>query len=272
MSKKKKEVIHTRIWEEEPESDNPFAAMACYCRGYDVYGELLGKAGWSEYLYLLFCGERPNEAQTRLLEGLAVILANPGPRDHSVRAAMNGGAGGSTHAACLMAALAVGAGQLGGGREVVLAMACWDECKQDLTAWRKQLGKPLQDEREDIWQSMEHPAGFDPNGTSCAKPIRQSLNYLAACSPGLALPWLKTHRLDLEKAAKHPLAMSGVAAAVFMDLELDVAHAEMLYLLLRLPGAAVHALEQEQYGWRKYPFFGDALELIEDPGTIKPVG
>ncbi|MEE8428226.1 MAG: citryl-CoA lyase, partial [Gammaproteobacteria bacterium] len=120
---KKKEVIHTRIWEEEPEPDNPFAARACYCCGYDVYGDLLGKAGWSEYLYLLFRGERPNEAQARLLEGLAVILANPGLRDHGVRAAMNGGVGGSTHAACLMAALAVGAGQLGGGREVVLAMA-----------------------------------------------------------------------------------------------------------------------------------------------------
>ncbi len=269
---KKKEVIHTRIWEEEPETDNPFAATACYCRGYDVYGELLGKVGWIEYLYLLFRGERPNEAQARLLEGLAVVLANPGPRDHGVRAAMNGGAGGSTHAACLMAALAVGAGQLGGGREVVLAMAYWDECKQDLAAWRSHLGKSPQDKREDIWQSMEHPAGFDPNGTSCAKPIRQSLDYLAECSAGPALPWLEAHRLDLESAAKQPLAMSGVAAAVFVDLELDAAVAEMLYLLLRLPGAAVHALEQEQYGWRKYPFFGDALELIEDPDTIIPVG
>ncbi len=269
---KKKEVIHTRIWEEEPEPDNPFAARACYCCGYDVYGDLLGKAGWSEYLYLLFRGERPNEAQARLLEGLAVILANPGLRDHGVRAAMNGGVGGSTHAACLMAALAVGAGQLGGAREVVLAMACWDECKQDLAAWQGYLREPSQEKGEDIWQSMEHPAGFDPNGTSCAKPIRQSLDYLASCSPGLALPWLKAHRLDLENAARHPLALSGVAAAAFVDLELDAARAEMLYLLLRLPGAAVHALEQEQYGWRKYPFFGDAVELIEEPDTIQPAG
>ena len=60
------EVIHTRIWEELPESDNPFAAATCYCHGYDVYGDLLGKATWIEYLYLLFRGERPTNAQRHL--------------------------------------------------------------------------------------------------------------------------------------------------------------------------------------------------------------
>ena len=43
----------------------------------------------------------------------------------------------------------------------------------------------------------------------------------------------------------------------------------MLFLLLRLPGAAVHALEQKKLGWRKYPFFGDGLTLTNDPGPVK---
>ncbi|PIY03449.1 MAG: citryl-CoA lyase, partial [Gallionellales bacterium CG_4_10_14_3_um_filter_54_96] len=46
--------IHTRIWREEPEPDNAFATRAAYCRGYDVYGEMLGQARWVEMLYLLF--------------------------------------------------------------------------------------------------------------------------------------------------------------------------------------------------------------------------
>ena len=49
-----KETITTKIWFEEEEPDNPFAAKTSYCSGYDVYGELLGKISWSEYIYLLF--------------------------------------------------------------------------------------------------------------------------------------------------------------------------------------------------------------------------
>ena len=74
-----KEVIHTQIWDETPEPDNPFTASACYCRGYDVYGDLLGKASFIEYLYLLFVGDRPTPDQAKLLEHLALVLANPGP-------------------------------------------------------------------------------------------------------------------------------------------------------------------------------------------------
>jgi len=266
--KSNKEVIHTRVWEEEAELDDPFAAAACYCRGYDVYGDLLGKASWSEYLYLLFRGERPSKAHVKLMEGLGVVLANPGPRDHSVRAAMNGGAGGSTHAACLMAALAVGAGQLGGAHEVAMAMTAWKDCKQDISAWQAWLRDFPNNESVDVWEPMEHPVGFDPNVARCANPVRQSLAYLANCSSGPVLPWLEMYRADLEELAGHPLALSGVAAAAMVDLGFEVGHGEMLYLLMRLPGAAVHALEQEKYGWRKYPFFGDALELHEEADTI----
>ena len=103
MSDINMETIRTRIWQEEPEPDNAFAAMSCHCHGYDVYSELLGNASWIEYLYLLFRGEAPSVQQARLLEGLAIALANPGPRDAAVHAAMCGGVGGSTSASCLMA-------------------------------------------------------------------------------------------------------------------------------------------------------------------------
>ncbi|MDX1250764.1 MAG: citryl-CoA lyase [Gammaproteobacteria bacterium] len=266
MTDNKTETIRSKIWEETPEEDNPFAAKACYCSGYDVYGDILPKASWSEYLYLLFKRERPIPAQAKLLEKLAIALANPGPRDHSVHAAMCGGVGGSTYAACLTAALAVGAGQLGGAHEVAIAMDCWLRCGQDLSAWREQLRNPPQEERADIWLPMEHPPGFAPHGASCATPIRQTLAYLEQCHGGGALSWLQQHRTELEAIAECPLAMTGVAAAALTDLALTPQQGEMLYLLLRLPGAAVHALEQEKYGWRNFPFFGDGVELLDDPG------
>jgi citrate synthase len=261
----KEETIHTCIWEEIPEADNPFAAAVCRCAGYDVYGDLLGKASWSEYLFLLFRQERPTAAQALLLESLAIALANPGPRDPAVHAAMCAGTGGSTHASALIAALAVGAGQLGGAHEVALAMDYWHTCGSDLDAWRAQLANPPQPERADIWLPIEHPPGFDPHGASCPTPVRQTLAFLAARSSGAVLPWLHRVRTELEAAAECPLAMTGVAAAAFVDLELTPDQGEMLFLLLRLPGAAAHALEQQQVGWRHFPFFADGLELEDDP-------
>ncbi|BBL75250.1 citryl-CoA lyase [Methylomagnum ishizawai] len=266
-----KEVIHTRIWEETPEAGNPFAAAVCRCGGYDVYGDLLGKASWAEYLYLLFKRERPAPAEARLLEDLAVALANPGPRDPGVHAAMCGGVGGSTHAASLMAALAVGAGQLGGAHETALAMDLWRDCGTDLKAWTGRLRQPpAPPGPADIWPGIDHFPGFDPNGADCPLPVRQTLAHLAGLSPGPALPWLHRQRPDLEAAARSPLTLIGVAAAALADLGFDRDQAEMLCLLLRLPGAAVHALEQRGYGWRKFPFFGDGLVLADDPGPRRP--
>ncbi len=263
-----RDVIHTRIWEEAPEADNPFAAAACYCSGYNVYGDLLGKATWVEYLYLLFSRDRPTARQAKLLEGLVIAIANPGPRDHSVRAAMSAGVGGSTYASCLMAALAVGAGQLSGAHEVRIAMEYWRACGEDLDSWQTWLRQPPKDERADVWPPMEHAPGFDPNGASCATPVQQTLAFLADRQPEGALCWLQAHRDALEAAADCPLAMTGVAAAALTDLGFSIREGEMLYLLLRLPGAAAHALEQEDYGWRRYPFFGDGLKLQNDPGSV----
>ena len=55
--------------------------------------------------------------------------------------------------------------------------------------------------------------------------------------------------------------MSGVAAAAFTDLAFDPQQGEMLFLLLRLPGAAAHALEQYELGWQEFPFHADGVEM-----------
>ena len=258
------ETIHTRIWQEEAEADNPFAAASCHCHGYDVYGEMLGHASWIEYLFLLFRGEAPSAQQASLLEGLALALANPGPRDAAVHAAMCGGVGGSTSASCLMAALAVGAGASGGAREVYIAMQDWQSRGTDLALWQTGLATKPEEDPADVWPTCDHPAGFDPYGVRCSGPVRQTLHYLAALDGANTLAWLTENQAALEQAAAMPLAMSGVAAAALHDLGCSPAQGEMLHLLLRLPGAAVHALEQKDYGHKNFPFF--RIELENDPG------
>jgi citrate synthase len=263
MSKKENpNVIHSRIWREEPEPDNPFAARAAYCRGYDVYGEMLGQARWVDMLYLLFHQEAPTPSQAALLENLAVALANPGPRDPSVHAAMCGGVCGSTAAASLMAALAVGAGQLAGGREVFLAMEAWAECGTDLDAWRQRFAA-VTPTSGSIWPAPEHPAGFDPHGVSTATPVKQTLSCLVPYSSGPYLAWLKQNLTELESMAGCPLALSGVAAVALADLGFSPEQGEMVHLLLRLPGAAAHALEQRPLGYKKFPF--GVVQLENDP-------
>lgn len=259
-----KEFVRTRIWAEEPEPGNPFAARAAYCHGYDVFGEMLGKARWVEMLFLLIRGEAPSPAQADQLEALAVALANPGPRDPAVHAAMCGGTCGSPAASSLMAALAVGAGQLAGGREVFLAMAAWAACGTDRDAWQRQLAAPPS-ARVSIWPAPEHPPGFDPHGLGTATPVRQTLSCLAGLGLGPRIPWLEENREALEAAARCPLALSGVAAAAFADLGFGPEEGEMLHLLLRLPGAAAHALEQRHYGHKKFPFFAIDFPRAGEP-------
>jgi len=259
MSEAHVESIHTRIWREEPEADNPFATKAAYCHGYDVYGEMLGQARWVDMLYLLLRGETPTPVQADLLETLAIALANPGPREPSVHAAMCGGVAGSTAAASLMAALSVGAGRYGGAREVFDAMAIWITCGNDLLSLVTHLtGKPP--ENTDIWPAAEHAAGFDPHGESCATIVSQTLDKLASMGDSPRLAWLIAHRQALEAALGLPVSISGVAAVALVDLGFSPRQGEMLYLMLRLPGAAAHALEQEEYGFKRFPFYPVELE------------
>lgn len=259
----------TKIWKEEAEEHDPFATKSSYCAGYNVYQDLLGKASWAEYLFLLFRLEKPAAQQTQLLESLATILANPGMRDHSVLAAMNAGVGGSTSAACLIAALGVGAGQLNGAHEVFLAMQYWEACSRDIQKWSQRIKNPILPEVADIWEPIEHFPGFNPNARQCATIIIDSLEYLSSLSSEESpLYWLWKNRSQLEFITGMPLNFSGVAAACLHELGFTPQQGEMLFLLLRLPGAAVHALEQSEYGWRKFPFYEGCLSLTPTSASV----
>lgn len=257
------DTIHTRIWREEPEPDNAFATKTAYCRGYDVFGRMVGNARWVEMLILLFRDELPDPASIDMLEALAIALANPGPRDASVHAAMCGGVGGSTAAASLIAALSIGAGRNRGAREVYDAMLAWQHCGTAIEAWADYSTQDGAPDSADIWPEREHPAGFDPHGVSTATSVRQLLASLAAIGATPRLCWLQSQYPELEAIAGLPLDTSGVAAAAFADLGFTPEEGEMLYLLLRLPGAAAHALEQNRYGYKQFPFY--PVELADDP-------
>ena len=262
------DTITSRTWQETPLPDNPFRPGRCLCAGYDVYGDLLGKAAWTEYLFLLLKLEPPTPAQHRLLDRLAVALANPGPRDHGVQAAMASAAGGAGAAANLIAALAVGAGRFGGGRDVVDSMGLLLASQGDPAYWARQVPDTTARDPgryDEVWPAAEHVPGFDPFSNQTIPPVRQALDRLAEVSPGPHLGWLQQHLATLEAGTGLGLAVSAVAAAALLDLDLDPEQGEMLYLLLRLPGAAAHALEQRERGWQDFPFYHDGIVLKDSP-------
>lgn len=257
------ETFQSVLWDEDESSVSPFQADACFCSGYDVYGEILPKASWAEYLYLIISGERPTREQVALLEGVAVALAHPGIRDPSVHAAMAAGVGGSSNAGCLMAALGVAAGRSGGGQEVARCVELWSNCGTNLERWAEELPFSLQPEEPARWPAADHPAGFEPYASQCSRPVQQILAELSERYFGGALAWLRKNQSKLEIVAGKPIAITGVAAAAFYDLSLSSDQAEMLYLILRLPGAAAHAIEQRKQGWKRFPFFHKGLKLTK---------
>lgn len=265
-----KDVIYSKLWEEVAEPDNPFAARSCFCSGYDVYTDVLQHATYLEYLYLLFRGERPPAHLLRSLEILAIAIANPGPRDPSVHAAMSASVCGSPAAAALMAALAAGAGVSGGAREVFQAMQWWSQCACTMDAWQMAFNAPPSSSKMQVWPDAEHPPGFAAYGGQCAQPVLQTLEALSLNLGSGCTQWLAENRKRLEQLADHPVAMSGVIAAALIDMGFTPVSGEMLTLLLRLPGAAAHALEQGEMGFRRFPFF--SIDITNDPGPVRQEG
>jgi len=264
----KKEIIYhkikSNIWYEESEPTNPYRAQEVYCHGYNVFTELIHELTWIQMLFLLFKGELPNETQLKLLEQLSVAIANPGVRDCSVHAAMCGGVGGSTPAASLMASLAVSAGQFNGAKEVSLIIQGWSKGFLELVAWKNYL-KSLTEKKDegDIWLKLDHIVGFDSYIQTMGKPtlrLLESSYYISKNCKSIsdlkcsAIKFLKENASELEKEIKNGIAMTSVIAAILFDIGFNAKESEFIYLILRLPGAAVHAIEQENFGYKNFPF------------------
>ncbi|MDQ8022561.1 MAG: hypothetical protein REI94_12030 [Moraxellaceae bacterium] len=259
--------LSTRIWQETASVDSAYQTEVARCHGYDVYGELLGRIEWPQMLFLMLTGEAPTAAQAALLGDLMVAIANPGPRHPAVHAAMAGAVGGSPAAACLQAALAVGAGRAGGAREVFEAVTAWQACKGDFTALPTML-EGMRDDAPDIWPQHAGWPGFGPHDGTTPLPIRQSIARLTSHIPGGALAYLDRHEGALSALAGEGLNFCGVSAAACFDLGLTAAQSEMLHLLLTLPGAAAHALEQSTTHYKAFPYGG--VELDDDPDAGMP--
>lgn len=256
------ETIKTEIWLEEAAASHEFVTEKQFLRGYDVQQDLLPNISWHAYLYLLFFNELPEKNQLRLFEVLSIALANPGPRDPSVLAAMTAGAAGATQAASLISALAAGAGVAGGAREIFYLYKVWQDCGLDADKWGEYLPQFEWPHPGETFAKVENLLGFLPYEGVHAHWVHLALNQLVQL-PGAEkyahLQWLFENYHHLEKVLDSTLAITLVASAAFLDLQFNAEQAELLFLLLRLPGAAAHAYEQRILGITEFPFWFNGI-------------
>lgn len=253
-------LIKTDIVREIPSANDPYQCDAFLVRGADVHRELSGNSSWIEMLWRLMRPSSPAPHQIEMLETLSVALMNPGPRDPSVYAAMCGGTSRSTAAACLIAALSAGAGRYQGAREVFDCMVLWAQCGQDRSAWLAKLGPR---DADGVWPACASPAGWDPRHPDTGAPLQALLAKLIACSsaePTRPLAWLADNMLSISQVLRAGCTLTMLAATAFTELSFSPEEGEMLFMLLRLPGAAAHSIEQSHLRFSEFPF--PALTLI----------
>ena len=263
------EPITSNFWQEIPHPKDPFVANRVLCRGYDVFNQILGRADMTDYVCLLLFGEKPSTKQKDMMNRLAVILGNPGPRDPSVRAAMTAAAGGSSPVACLISALACGSGNLAGSHEIQILIRNIQEMQQDTQRWLDYLKQdfPLaSSEDEDVFIPIEHPPGFFGAHEYSGDFIQSALNSLCQIDETPQLNWTRENFDSLSKAAGCAMQISFVVAAALYDFKLSSEQSEFVYLFLRLPGALAHALEQRDRGWRDYPFHAKGVHFTRKNG------
>jgi citrate synthase len=251
----------TRIWKEIPSSSNPYVTQRCLCHGYDLL-DLMRQRSYADMIYLLMRGELPSDNQRKLLEALMVGLCNPGPRHPATRAAMNAGVGKTDTAHILPIALSIMGGAHLGGSEVQASMRFM----------RRHIRRSPQAVANELLESVpsqEHgdvhiAPGFGTRYGDVDIMSEQLISVLVPLnSAGKVLKWgsvlvNQLHNYDFG------WLITGIAAAVFLDLGFHPRAGAGLFQLLSAPGLLAHGLEFVNKPITAMPFIEQDHYLITE--------
>lgn len=249
----------TKIWHEQPSTDNPYIAENCSCHGYDQL-ELMAKANYCEMLFLLFRGVLPTSDQKQLLEQLMIALINPGPRHPATRAGMTASVSKARLAHILPVSLSVLGGEHLGAAEVEYSLTFITEQQN------KDPQHVIQQQSEE--KSSKHHAqpiapGFGSRfGGIDIMPQKIVNQLLTLPAAGNNLHWGNQFAQALQPQQQGWL-MTGVAAATLGDLGFQPREAVGLYQLLSAPGLLAHSLELDRKPFSAMPFPADEDYHIE---------
>ncbi|MFY0675692.1 MAG: hypothetical protein K6L74_09920 [Neptuniibacter sp.] len=252
--------VTTRIWEEEPSSDNCYLAESLRCHGYNLI-ELANKRSFTDVLYLLFRGELPSKEQSQILQTLMIGLITPGPRHPATRAAMNTGIGKTDPLHILPISLMSLGGTVSDAGVIEDAIRFFRKHRRSdpITVAGELLAETTRPEQEDWIVAPgfgSHNGSIDPY----CRDLADSLTALPGA--GQALHWGAELAIALSEEDLGWLR-AGLAAAVFSDLGFHPRTGGGLYQLLNAPGLLAQGIEMSNKPITAMPFIKDENYIIE---------
>lgn len=251
----------TRIWQEIPSSDNPYIAAAARCHGYDVV-ELMAKCSVVDVFYLLFRGELPTPADAQLLQQLMIALLNPGPRHPATRAAMNAGIGKTDPVHILPIAAAVLGGDYMGSGEVEGAMQFFAENQHTAVIDVSIMLAQEFSVRSEAQQQLSKTGFGIRNGGIEIMAVTIAKQLVTLAGAGSALQWGCQLNEQLQSQGMGWL-ITGVAAAVLLDMGFSPRTGAALFQLLGAPGLLAHGIEMSSKPILAMPFVSDEHYAIQ---------
>lgn len=251
------EAVTSKICLEVPCADNPYIAERVIWHGYDVL-DLMRKRSLVDVIFLLLKGELPSPIQARQLEHILIALANPGPRHASTRAVMNASVSKTEPVHLLPIGLALLSGESLGATQVHHAIKFF---RKNLRHDPLVLGARACEQIA----ATEHPAGEclepAPGFGSCYAGID---HYACALAGQLAEAFPENEAIAWGMQFSRALApvpagwlMTGVAAAMFVELGFAPNTGAGLFQLAACPGLLAHGIEMSGKPLTAMPFVAD---------------
>jgi citrate synthase len=249
--------IPTNIWKEECSITNPYIAEEAYCYGYN-FEEIVDNLSYVDALYLMLTGRVPTPVKSQILELSMKIFLTPGPRHPATRAAMNAGIGRTNVTHVLPISLSVLSSDYLGSKEVGNAM-------RFIAENRSTDPKTIVNNKQfEVNEKKPNPIpGFGSIYGGVDQLVLKFANKLASINSDLAnINWCKELVKELQDY-KLSWLPTGLAAAVFLDLELDHRTGVCLFQMLQSPGLIAHGVEKANKPLTDMPFIKDENYAIK---------
>jgi citrate synthase len=187
--------------------------------------ELIGEASFGEVIYLLWTGRVAEQGEGRVIEALLVASSEFGPMPTSTRATRLAASCGVPLPQAVIAGLAC-VGQYHAPIEAAARML------RDMSIWEAGDLKPI--------PGLGHPL---------YKEQDPRLEPLLQLTTGQPRPhWQKLLNIQLDyrfRKGRHlPINLAGAAAALLLDIGVPAEYATGIFLIGRLPGLVMHAVQQ----------------------------
>lgn len=249
MTKEKRDFVYqdkaqTSIVLEVASKENPYVCEQRFLHGYDIEA-LANKRSFADTLLLLFTGELPKANQSTILNFLQISLITLGPRHPAVKAAMVAGVSKTNAEHLLPIGLSAGSGDENGAREV---QASYTFILENLDQSPKKVAEQLLTSNDFHHAGEVHIApGFGNHYGSLdltSQAIANNVEKLIDDTDTYrAFTWAN-HLTQHLQGNNYSWLVTGLVAALAIDLGISARQSLGLYQLLISPGIYAHGVEQ----------------------------